>query len=112
MLRIYSLEIKSQLQWKDLDSYYTLKCKRPSEQLSTVAAVIYKPQNYRFQGVSWSLLTSEETRGGQLDPQEAPLQDAIHAGLCERTGRLQCRENSVINFIEQQLQAWEIEVSF
>lgn len=45
MLRIYSLEIKSQLQWKDLDSYYMLKCKRPSEQLSTVAAVIYKPQN-------------------------------------------------------------------
>lgn len=60
-----------------------------------------------LQGISWVLLTPELARGSQLDPQESPLQDPMDAALRERAGRLWLRENRIVNFIKQQLQAWE-----
>lgn len=60
-----------------------------------------------LQSISWVLLTPELARGGQLDPQEPPLQDPMEAALGERAGRLWHGENCVINVIKQQLQAWE-----
>lgn len=53
------------------------------------------------------LLTPEQARGGQLDAQEPPLQDAVEAALRERAGRLWHGENRVVDFIQQQLQAWK-----
>lgn len=72
------------------------------------AAVTYKCQNCHFT-YGAVLLTSELARGSELDPQKPPLQDPVQAALCERAGRLQHRENCVVNLIEQQFQAWERE---
>lgn len=56
------------------------------------------------------LLTPELARGGQLDPQESPLQYPMDAGLRECAGWLWHGENRVVNFIEQQFQAWERQI--
>lgn len=106
---MYSAEDKSHLQFGNLDScignviLYIFRTTLPNSSCHIKAPEL--PPD--LQGISWVLLTPEVARGGQLDRQEPPLQDPMDAALRERAGRLRPREHRVINFIQQQLQAWE-----
>lgn len=113
-----SAEDKSQLQFRDLDScigtviLYVIRAKKLLEQLFPNSSYHIQAPKLPpdLQGITWVLLTPELARGGQLDPQESSLQDPMDAALCEGAGRLWHGENRVVNFIEQQFQAWERQI--